>query len=215
MKVAIVSVTAPRVEGVDHAEDLVVYCARVSSPANQADLETAPRLLKYLVDHRHWSPFEMVSACVEIETSRAVAQQILRHRSFSFQEFSQRYADAPADFEYCDARRQGSKNRQSSTDDLPQDDRDWFESVQAHAFSWSQGIYREALRRGVAREQARMVLPLATRTRLYMSGTIRSWIHYLQARLDPATQEEHRVVAVAVRDVLAPQFPVTFEALSL
>lgn len=194
------------------AEDLIVYCARVSSPQNQHAVETAPRLLRYLVQHKHWSPFEMASMCVEIETSRAISPQILRHRSFTFQEFSQRYAQA-SEFETYEARRQDDKNRQNSLDDLPIEVRDWFRDAQADTHQTQLLKYERALELGIAKECARVLLPLGTRTRLYMSGTARSWIHYFEARTDPATQLEHREIANAAKAIFEKQFPFTSEAL--
>ena len=194
------------------AERLIAYVARVSNPTNQANDETAPKLLAYLIKNKHWSPFEMVSMTVEISTSRGIAQQILRHRSFSFQEFSQRYAQATEIVEYP-ARRQDAKNRQNSIDDLMQADKDWFRDAQKEIATASMSKYDEALARGIAKEQARFLLPLSTATTLYMSGTARSWIHYIQLRADPATQLEHREIAEGCKAIFTQQFPCTSEAL--
>lgn len=194
------------------AEHLIAYTARVSNPFGQMNDETKPRLLAYLIKNKHWSPFEMVSMTVEINTSRGIAQQILRHRSFSFQEFSQRYAQATEIVEYP-ARRQDIKNRQNSIDDLMQSDKDWFQDAQRVVALLSLSKYDEALARGIAKEQARFLLPIGTATRLYMSGTARSWIHYIQLRTDPATQLEHREIAEGCKAIFVQQFPCTSEAL--
>jgi thymidylate synthase (FAD) len=220
MKVSLVSITQPDLphdrfpDRCLSAEELIVYTARVSSPANQSNTETAPRLLRYLIRHGHWSPFEMVDMTVEIETSRAIAAQILRHRSFVFQEFSQRYAEVDLGFETYEARRQDDKNRQASHDDLPPNVKVDFGQMQDEVWRYSYNRYREALDRGVAKECARFLLPLSTRTRLYMKGSVRSWIHYFAARCAPETQKEHRDVANAVKGVFADQFPNVMAALS-
>jgi thymidylate synthase (FAD) len=194
------------------SEDFIAYVARVSNPSNQNNQQTAPKLLKYLIENKHWSPFEMVSMTVEIKTSRAIAQQILRHRSFSFQEFSQRYAQA-TDFVTYPARRQDVKNRQNSIDDMSSEDRLWFTVAQDTVQTLTNDLYNEALSRGIAKEQARFLLPLSTATTLYMSGTVRSWIHYIQLRADSATQLEHRQIAEEIKLVFCEQFPSTSEAL--
>lgn len=212
MKVTLVGVSSPLVADLKTAEDSIVFTARVSNPSNQVNMETAPKLLKYLVKHKHWSPFEMADMTVEIETSRAIAAQILRHWSFSFQEFSQRYAEASLGTEIYEARRQDQKNRQNSIDDLPEDTKEWFRLAQATIAKSSQQLYDQALDMGIAKEQARMLLPLATTTRLYMKGSVRDWIHYLQVRTDPTTQKEHRVVALAILEIFREQFPHTAEA---
>lgn len=201
-----------RTTNLSSAEALIAYTARVSNPSGQMNDETAPRLLAYLIKNKHWSPFEMVSMTVEIHTSRAIAQQILRHRSFSFQEFSQRYATATEVCRY-EARRQDSKNRQNSIDDMSADDRDWFQQAQDEVEVLARKHYGEALQRGIAKEQARFLLPLSTATTLYMSGTARSWIHYLQLRTDPSTQLEHRQIAEEIKLIFCQQFPATSEAL--
>jgi thymidylate synthase (FAD) len=210
MQVRIVGITEPIIEGVLSPEDFVVYCARVSNPSNQLNTQTAPKLLKYLIEHKHWSPYEMVSVTVEIKTSRAIAAQILRHRSFSFQEFSQRYSPV-TDFEPFELRIQSEKNRQSSTDTLPLGEED-LKLIQNHLIE-SAKLYDNLLERGAARETARMILPLCTQTTLYMSGTLRSWIHYLDLRTKEDTQKEHREIALAIRNIFAEIFPNTSEAL--
>lgn len=208
----LVSVSKPIIEGVNSAEELVVYCARVSNPSNQGNMETAPKLLKYLADHKHWSPFEMASCCFEIKTSRAIAAQILRHKSFSFQEFSQRYSKATEILTYP-ARRQDPKNKQNSVDDMEEVDKDWFNMAQEKISLHAKHIYQEALDRGIAKEQARMVLPMSTETTLYMSGTLRSFIHYCEVRCDKSTQLEHREIALSIREQLKKEFPNIAEAL--
>lgn len=194
------------------AQELIAYTARVSNPANQNNTETAPKLLAYLIKNKHWSPFEMVSMTVEIVTSRAIAAQILRHRSFSFQEFSQRYAEA-TDFQTYPARRQDNKNRQNSIDDMPQEDKDWFQLAQLDVQEHSNALYRTALEKGIAKEQARFLLPLGTQTTLYMSGTIRSWIHYLELRCKNGTQLEHKEIAEMIKVIFTEQLPDIAKAL--
>lgn len=190
------------------AERTILFCARVSSNQDNTDV----RLLEYLVRNGHWSPFEMAHMVLEISTSRAIAAQILRHRSFSFQEFSQRYAVAGGTVKYG-ARRQGVTNRQSSTDDLGAMDAAWFDSAQAYIEKESRDLYTEALSRGIAKECARFLLPLATETKLYVAGTLRSWIHYLEQRCDPHTQQEHREIALEARGIFEDLFPTISRAL--
>jgi thymidylate synthase (FAD) len=214
MNVKLISLTKPIASDLSHfsTEDLIAHAARVSNPSNQMNTETAPKLLKYLIKHSHWSPFELVSATVEIQTSRAIAAQILRHRSFTFQEFSQRYSKA-SEMEVYPARRQDLKNKQNSLDDMSEDDREWFEVAQQTVWSQSRSLYDAALAKGIAKEQARMLLPLNTSTTLYMSGTLRSWLHYLNLRCDKDTQLEHREIAEAIKKELAQHFPNVFEAM--
>lgn len=206
MRVEFVSVTESPERS---AEELIVYTARVSNPAGQDKNDTAPRLLKYLIDHKHWSPFEMVDLTLEIETSRAIAAQILRHRSFSFQEFSQRYAEASLGFEFAEgsARRQDLKNRQNSIQDLDYATLKWFDDVLMGVQLHAEDLYKRALEKGIAKECARFLLPLSTTTRLYMKGSVRSWIHYLQIRTAPETQLEHREVAEDARVIFNERFP--------
>lgn len=194
------------------AEHHIAYTARVSNPANQMNEETEPKLLAYLIKNKHWSPFEMASMCIEIKTSRGIAAQILRHRSFSFQEFSQRYAEAQ-DHVIYPARRQDVKNRQNSVDDMDTEDCRWFDSAQDKVWNVAMELYKEALGRGVAKEQARFLLPLGTATTLYMSGTIRSWVHYIQLRTDQGTQLEHREIARDCQRIFIRNFPSTAAAL--
>jgi thymidylate synthase (FAD) len=194
-----------------NAEELISYMARVSNPANQSNTETSQRLIRYLIEHQHWSPFEMVNMCVEINTTRSIAAQILRHRSFSFQEFSQRYSDisnigSPA---IPALRLQDTKNRQNSIEAVGEDkDRinALIDCIDNH-FASSVFLYEELLEAGVAKECAREVLPLATPTRLYMNGTIRSWIHYCQLRCGNGTQLEHRMIAEGAYKLLQKHLP--------
>jgi thymidylate synthase (FAD) len=210
MQVKLVAVTSPKIEGLNSAEDIVSYCARVSNPSNQMNTETAPRLLKYLIKHQHWSPFEMASATIEIVTSRAIAAQILRHRSFSFQEFSQRYSIATK-LEDIQWRMQGKTNRQvgDAEVDLPPEK---LELVN-NALDSSLKAYDALIECGVAKECARLVLPLTTQTTMYMTGTLRSWIHYIDLRAKEDTQKEHREIAIAIKNIFVQEFPVISEAL--
>ena len=212
MKVKLISYSKPVLEGLDTPTDLVAFCARVSNPSNQMNSETAEKLIKYLVKHQHWSPLEMATMCLEIETTRDIARQILRHRSFSFQEFSQRYADPTKDLEFTfrEARLQDEKNRQNSvkTDNYPliyewnNRQKDIIELVKTH-YSW-------AIKNGIAKEQARAILPEGlTLSRLYMSGTLRSWIHYIQLRSGNGTQKEHMDIAKQCAKVIAEVFPLS------
>ena len=196
-----------------NAEELITYMARVSNPANQHNTETSARLIKYLIDHKHWSPFEMVNMCVEIETTRSIAAQILRHRSFSFQEFSQRYAEVTAVSVVPELRRQDHTNRQNSVDDLSLETLAECDQLVASALVTSQRAYNKLLELGVAKECAREVLPLATPTRLYMNGTIRSWLHYCDLRTAHGTQKEHAQIAAQVQDILYSQIPNVCEAM--
>jgi thymidylate synthase (FAD) len=193
-------------------ETIITHTARVSNPTNQNNQQTASKLIKYLIKNKHWSPFEMVHMTVSIETSRAIAAQILRHRSFSFQEFSQRYAEA-TEFITYPARRQDLKNRQNSVDDLDQNTQRWFEKAQRQIQELSNGAYKSALEQGIAKEQARFLLPLSTKTKLYMCGSARSWIHYIQLRTEAGTQKEHRDIAEAIKDIFCDVFPDTADAL--
>jgi thymidylate synthase (FAD) len=216
MQVRLISKTVPLVDPkVVTAEDLVVYTARVSNPGNQTNTETAPRLIKYLIKHKHWSPFEMVDFCFEIQTSRAIAAQILRHRSANFQEFSQRYAEATA-FEAIEFRFQDSKNRQNSLQ--PSSEEDFAAISKAkdlaeHLVEEALKAYNAMLEDGIAKETARMILPLCTQTTLYMKNNLRNWIHYVNLRADPATQKEHREIAIAIKDILIQECPNVAEAL--
>jgi thymidylate synthase (FAD) len=205
--------TATLVHITPNAEELISYMARVSNPANQTNQETAPKLIRYLIKHHHWSPFEMVNMCVEVETTRSIAAQILRHRSFSFQEFSQRYAEVAAVSVMPELRRQDHTNRQNSIDDLHQSSKDFFERKIEHLFSECQDLYQQLIQAGVAKECAREVLPLATPTRLYMNGTIRSWLHYVDLRTSNGTQKEHALIAAQIQDLLYQHLPNVCEAM--
>jgi thymidylate synthase (FAD) len=219
MDVRLLSYSQPTAEfkelGIADAQELIAYCARVSNPSNQFNTETSEKLIRYLVKHQHWSPLEMVSACIEITTTRDIARQILRHRSFSFQEFSQRYADPTKDLSFIlrDARLQDTKNRQNSVDldltDAAQRElsRLWLEKQQ-EVIRTATDAYTWAVTNGIAKEQARAVLPEGiTESRLYMNGTLRSWIHFLELRSANGTQKEHQEVAVACAKVIATVFP--------
>jgi thymidylate synthase (FAD) len=203
-----------------NCQELVAYCARVSNPSNQTNTDTSEKLIRYLIKNRHWSPLEMVSACLEIKTTRDIARQILRHRSFSFQEFSQRYAVADLGFEHREARLQDVKNRQNSIEIL-QTDGDhgaelvaWWDAKQKFVTQVVEDVYTEAIQRGIAKEQARAVLPEGiTTSRLYMQGTLRSWLHYIELRSGPETQKEHREVAQACAGALETIFPMVNEFL--
>jgi len=193
------------------AEKLIVKMARVSNPQNQENWDTGPKLLRYLIKHKHWSPFEMASMCVEIQTERDIAAQILRHRSFSFQEFSQRYAKTvPAECPYM--RLQDNKNRQNSFDELDEEMQAYWADKTARVIMQSYSLYEEMLQEGIAKETARRILPLCTPTTLYMHGTLRSWLHYIQVRTDPGTQEEHREIALQCKKIFAREFSVIAEA---
>ena len=226
MQVRLISVTNPLIE-IDNRqltpEGLMAYCARVSSPHQQTLDESEwtqvhqqtpdyEKLLSYCIKNKHWSVFEMVDMTVEIVTSRAISPQILRHRSFSFQEFSQRYAKAQTTEKY-QPRRQDTKNRQNSTDDLDEATVTWFDEAQDKVAQLAFNSYEAALEKGIAKESARVLLPLGTQTKLYMKGSVRSWIHYLEVRTDPSTQKEHRDIAEAVQKMFVEQFPTTSAAL--
>lgn len=196
-----------------NGEQLIAYMARVSNPSNQDNPETASKLLKYLMKHNHWSPFEMVNVCMEIVTTRDIARQILRHRSFSFQEFSQRYAVAD-EFLLSEARLQDPKNRQNSIQTDDDDLQKYWDMQQRHVLQAAQDAYESALKVGIAKEQARKVLPEGlTVSRMYMNGTLRSWIHYVEIRCDEGTQKEHREVAQQCKHILKMQFPNVFEGI--
>ena len=220
MKVTLVSSSEPSKElvaqGIVNAQELVAYCARVSNPANQTNTDTSEKLIRYLIKHRHWSPLEMVSACLEIETTRDIARQILRHRSFSFQEFSQRYADPTKDLAFTvrDARLQDTRNRQNSIDSNDEELEAWWSAKQMTVVNLVKETYTEAIAKGIAKEQARSVLPEGnTVSRLYMQGTLRSWLHYIELRSGPETQKEHREVAEACARALESIFPMVTEFL--
>jgi thymidylate synthase (FAD) len=226
MEVKLISYSLPSAdlskEGIKNAQDLVAFCARVSNPSNQLNTETSAKLIKYLIKNQHWSPLEMVSACLEVTTTRDIARQMLRHRSFSFQEFSQRYADPTQDldFEIRDTRLQDTKNRQNSIDidfsnpELRELDDIWKEK-QAVLIRHSKEAYTWAVSNGIAKEQARAVLPEGlTVSKLYMNGTLRSWIHYITLRADNGTQKEHQEIALACANVISKIFPLTEELIN-
>ena len=214
MKVKLVSVSQPSKEmvndSIDDVQELIAFCARVSNPSNQFNTDTSEKLIRYLIKHQHWSPLEMVSACLEIETTRDIARQMLRHRSFSFQEFSQRYADPTKDLDFVtrEARLQDNKNRQNSIDTADKDLREAWNMKQMEVIHAAQDAYKWAVARGIAKEQARVVLPEGnTVSRLYMHGTLRSWIHFIEVRSEAATQKEHREIAKACAAAIADVFP--------
>jgi len=198
--------------GLDNIQDLIAYCARVSNPSNQLNTKTTSKLLGYLVKHKHWSPFEMASACLEVETTRDIARQFLRHRSFSFQEFSQRYADIrdinANHFVIREARLQDEKNRQNSIETADTELEAWWDAQQKFIIEHVKRVYNEAIERGIAKEQARAILPEGnTVSRLYINGTIRSWIHYIELRSENGTQKEHMELAREIAKVIAQIFP--------
>jgi thymidylate synthase (FAD) len=214
MNVQLLSYSQPTLEfrdlGIADAQELIAYCARVSNPSNQLNTDTSEKLIRYLVKHQHWSPLEMVSACIEITTTRDIARQILRHRSFSFQEFSQRYADPTKDLNFVtrEARLQDPKNRQNSVqvdDTMLQNE--WYRAQQRVIYA-AKREYEWAIANGIAKEQARAVLPEGlTESRLYMNGTLRSWVHYCELRSKNGTQKEHMDIAIAIATVISNVFP--------
>ncbi|CAB4221163.1 THY1 Predicted alternative thymidylate synthase [uncultured Caudovirales phage] len=226
MNVTLVSFSQPTAEfqqqGINNAQELIAYCARVSNPSNQFNTESSEKLIRYLVKHAHWSPLEMVSACIEIETTRDIARQILRHRSFSFQEFSQRYADPTKDLSFVlrEARLQDTKNRQNSIEIDANDTKQ--QSIIAEWNRRQQEVidlvhehYSWAIDQGIAKEQARAILPEGnTVSRLYMNGTLRSWVHFIELRSANGTQKEHQLVALACAKVIAAIFPMAEEYVS-
>jgi thymidylate synthase (FAD) len=221
MKVNLLSYSQPTQEykdlGIDDAQELIAYCARVSNPSNQLNTDTSEKLIKYLIKHQHWSPLEMVSACIEIETTRDIARQILRHRSFSFQEFSQRYADPTKDLDFVirEARLQDTKNRQNSIETEDAELTAWWDAKQKFIIETVKQTYAEAIERGIAKEQARAILPEGnTVSRLYMNGTLRSWIHFIELRSANGTQKEHQEVAKACAQVIAEIFPMANDLVS-
>ncbi|MBA4811503.1 MAG: FAD-dependent thymidylate synthase [Candidatus Actinomarina sp.] len=214
MKVKLISYSKPTEDiandGIDNAQELVAFCARVSNPSNQLNTETSENLIKYLIKNAHWSPLEMVSACLEIETTRDIARQMLRHRSFSFQEFSQRYANPVKDLEFIirDARLQDPKNRQNSIENEDEEISKSWKEKQENLINEATNAYNWAIENGIAKEQARSVLPEGnTVSRLYMNGTLRSWIHYIELRSANGTQKEHMEIAIACAEVINEIFP--------
>ena len=223
MKVRLVSFSQPSIEmsecGLQNMQDLVAFCARISNPANQLNTETSEKLINYLIKHQHWSPLELTSVCLEVETTRDIARQILRHRSFSFSEFSQRYSDPTKDLDFVirEARLQDTKNRQNSIELDPENDGQTimagaWRNKQQQLIDLAKDTYQWAIDNGIAKEQARAVLPEGlTVSRLYVSGTLRSWIHYLQVRSGNGTQKEHMEIALECAKVIAKVFPMANE----
>ena len=218
MNVRLLSYSQPTDEfrnmGIEDAQELIAYCARVSNPSNQLNTETSDKLIRYLVKHQHWSPLEMVSACMEITTTRDIARQILRHRSFSFQEFSQRYADPTKDLDFVlrEARLQDVKNRQNSIETNNAELTAWWDAKQKFIIETVKQTYAEAIEKGIAKEQARAILPEGnTVSRLYMNGTLRSWVHFIELRGANGTQKEHQDVARACAQVISNVFPLAKE----
>lgn len=223
MNIKLISYSKPSTEmhkdGIDDMQDLIAFCARVSNPNNQLNTDSAEKLIKYLVNNKHWSPLEMVSACLEIETTRDIARQILRHRSFSFQEFSQRYADPTKELEFVtrEARLQDTKNRQNSIEIFSDSENDNFlihewNRRQQDVIDLAKETYQWAVECGIAKEQARVVLPEGnTVSRLYMNGTLRSWIHFIELRSGNGTQKEHQLVALECAKIIAEVFPLANE----
>ena len=214
MKIELISYSQPESYFAENMTELVAFCARVSNPSNQSNKDTSEKLIRYLVKNQHWSPLEMVSMCLEIETTRDIARQILRHRSFSFQEFSQRYADPTQELDFVtrEARLQDTKNRQNSieTDNLAL--QSFWETRQKRVIEEAKNAYDWAIANGIAKEQARAVLPEGlTVSRLYMNGTLRSWIHYIQLRSANGTQKEHKEIALKCAEVIAKVFPMANE----
>jgi len=214
LKVRLISYSKPHEniisEGLESIQDLIAFCARVSNPSNQFNTETSEKLIKYLVKHKHWSPLEMASACLEIETTRDIARQILRHRSFSFQEFSQRYADPTKDLDFVirEARLQDTENRQNSIDTTDPAIIAWWDAKQKFIVEYVKQTYKEAIEMGIAKEQARAILPEGnTVSRMYVNGTLRSWIHFIEVRSGNGTQKEHMEVAREVACAIAEMFP--------
>jgi thymidylate synthase (FAD) len=218
MKVKMISYSKPSREmydeGLMDVQELIGFCARVSNPSNQFNTETSEKLIRYLIKHKHWSPLEMVSACLEVTTTRDIARQILRHRSFSFQEFSQRYADPTKDLDFVlrEARLQDTKNRQNSVETSDAELTAWWDAKQKFLIDYVKATYAEAIEKGIAKEQARAILPEGnTVSRLYMNGTLRSWIHFIDLRSGNGTQKEHMEVARECAKVIAEVFPMASE----
>ena len=214
MKIELISYSQPESYFAENMTELVAFCARVSNPSNQTNKDTSEKLIRYLVKNQHWSPLEMVSMCLEIETTRDIARQIIRHRSFSFQEFSQRYADPTQELDFVtrEARLQDTKNRQNSIEvDDPLLQNEWYRAQQRVIYA-AKREYEWAIKNGIAKEQARAVLPEGlTVSRLYMNGTLRSWIHYIQLRSENGTQKEHKEIAQKCAEVIAKVFPMANE----
>jgi thymidylate synthase (FAD) len=213
MSARLISVTSPRIAGVENAEQLIAYVARVSNPQNQMSHASAPKLLKYCLNHGHYSVFETASMTVEIKTTRAIAAQILRHRSFTFQEFSQRYSKVDLTIPSVEARLQDNKNRQNSIQTNDIELHQWFSDEQQKLYEKSTELYEKAIEKGIAKESARFVLPLSTPTTLYMTSNIRDWIFYIKTRSSNGTQREHADIANAIKQIFKEEFPIISEAL--
>ena len=209
MSVKLVSITHPKMDGLKTAEELISYCARVSNPSNQMNMDSSAKLLSYLIKHKHWSPFEFVDVTFEIITRRSIAAQILRHKSFSFQEFSQRYSTV-TEIQPIEMRKQGKTNRQSSEEPIP--DFMLEKDIEQH-FVNSKMLYDKLINHGISRETARDVLPLSTETTMFMKGSVRSWIHYLELRCSSDTQKEHRIIADLIKSIFVNHFPNISEVL--
>ncbi len=213
MSARLVALSKPVIDGVHTADELIAYVCRVSNPTNQLNAATSEKLIKYCIDHEHWSVFETASMTIEVETTRAIAAQLLRHRSFCFQEFSQRYAVVETDIEPQEARAPDPKNRQASHDTLPEAVKAWWDEEQRRVYKDVAELYVRALEKGIAKECARHVLPLSTPTKLYVTGNVRSFIHYINLRTANGTQKEHADVARAIKAVFVGQFPAVSKAL--
>lgn len=211
MTARLISITTPAMPELKTAEDLIGYCARVSNPKNQ--LQDAKRLIKYCIKNKHWSIFEQANMVLEIKTTRAIAAQVLRHRTFTFQEFSQRYAEVTNEPLIVEARLQDIKNRQNSFEIDDDSLKNWWNSEQEKLYKQSVKLYEEAIANGIAKESARFVLPLSTPTTLYMNGTVRSWLHYIDLRSANGTQKEHQEIAIACKNIFVENFPITSEAM--
>ena len=221
MKVRLISYSKPheniQAEGLESVQDLIAFCARVSNPSNQLNTETSQKLINYLVKHKHWSPLEMASVCMEVETTRDIARQMLRHRSFSFQEFSQRYADPTQDLDFVvrEARLQDTKNRQNSVETSDAELQAWWDAQQKFLINWVKTVYSDAVKRGIAKEQARSILPEGnTVSRMYVNGTLRSWVHFIEVRSGNGTQLEHMELAREIACAIAEIFPMAGDFIS-
>ena len=221
MKVRLISYSKPheniRAEGLESVQDLIAFCARVSNPSNQLNTETSQKLINYLVKHKHWSPLEMASVCMEVETTRDIARQMLRHRSFSFQEFSQRYADPTQDLDFVvrEARLQDTKNRQNSIETTDSTIKAWWDAKQKFIIDYVRESYAQAIEKGIAKEQARSILPEGnTVSRMYVNGTLRSWVHFIEVRSGNGTQKEHMEIAREVACAIAEIFPMAGDFIS-
>lgn len=221
MKVRLISYSKPheniQAEGLESIQDLIAFCARVSNPSNQLNTETSEKLINYLVKHKHWSPLEMASVCMEVETTRDIARQMLRHRSFSFQEFSQRYADPTQDLDFVvrEARLQDTKNRQNSIETSDATIQAWWDAKQKFIIDYVRESYAQAIEKGIAKEQARSILPEGnTVSRMYVNGTLRSWVHFIEVRSGNGTQKEHMEIAREVACAIAEIFPMAGDFIS-